>query len=386
MATPAPAKIALAAVWYLAVVTIAFVAIGVELDRQSRFNPWLATKVPDPFRADALAALTKLAFERNESYEGEAFAQKLVERRPIPAEALSLYAEGLLANGKNEAGASVLEVAAGRGWRDRFVQQVVILSALQQDNPKIAAQRVIGLWRIGERSEWLKELTQTTLETPGGLLAFETALIPHDGYFGTEFLVWAVGQLPLAMVDRLAGRFAANRSEFDCVNFSDKADRLVGDGKGQSAMAVWNALCSPAHRSSMNDLRFEAEDALPGPFDWRYPENPGVDAEVRHEQGGGVLHYTSSDPLARVIARRYLTLGPGRYVLKINKSVASSAPKLDVACVTGIQSEPEISLEAGVGGQWSFVVPSACRVQNLSIAVGSGLGDIGRMEMSRYPD
>jgi len=376
----------LVAAWYLALAIIALVATGVELDRQGRFTPWLAARVPEPFQADSLVAVTKLALERKDSLQAEALAQKLVMRRPIPAEALSLYAEGLLTNGKEEAGAAALQTAAGRGWRDRFVQRVVILSALQQGAPEIAAQRVAALWRLGERADWLKDLTRTTLQAPGGLSAFETTLIAHDRYLGTEFLVWAVPNLPLGTVDRLAERMAANRNEFDCVNFSDRADHFVSDGKGEAAIAVWNTLCSPANRRSINDLAFQTEDVLPGPFDWRYPENPGMDTEVRHERGDVVLHYSTSDPLLRVIARRYVALGSGYHVLKINRSGVNSGVKLRVACVAGIQPPTEINMEGGAEGQWSFVVPSDCPTQVLRFEARSGAGDIGRIEMLQHRD
>lgn len=378
LVTRAPGRVFLAAAWYLAFAVAAFMAVGVELDRQGRFDLRVAEMVPEPFQGDALENLTKHALESNDNSQGEALARKLVERRPIPAESLSLYSNGLLVNGNERAGLAALQAAAGRGWRDRFVQRAVIISALQQGTPQIAADRVVGLWRLGERSEWLKDLTRATLEAPGGFAALESTLIEPDRHLGTDFLAWAAASLRFVMVERLAERMAANHSDFDCRKFSAQTDLLVSNGRGIAAAAVWNALCASGRRSPPNDLAFEAVDILPGPFDWRYPETAGVDVDFRDD---GALHYSSSDPLLRVVARRYLALARDRYLLKIGRQAAFSGAKLRMVCIGSSGSKAQVKLDTVVDEEWSFVVPWACPIQELSISVRQGSGDIGNIHL-----
>ena len=378
----APTKMFIKVAWYSVITCIAIVAVGVELDRQGRTDHWAAAIVPEPFRSDALERLARRSYDSGDKAEGEAFARSLVERRPIPAEALSLYAAGLLANGNEEAGAAALQLAAGRGWRDRFVQRVVILSALQQGRPQIAANRVVGLWRIGEREDWLKDLTRATLEAPGGLPALEKALVVRDKYFGTEFLVWATAKLPLEIVDRLANQMAARQSEFNCQTFSSQTEKLVRYGDIKSVSAVWNKFCASGRFSSVNDLSFNTTDTLPGPFDWHYPANPGIDVEVRQVSKDVLLHYSSSDPLLRVIARRYLAVEPGRHVLKVDRKAAISGADWRITCIAADGHRSDVKLDPAVDAQWSFVVQAACPVQELSIGVRASSGDIGGIRLS----
>jgi hypothetical protein len=305
-----------------------------------------------------------------------------VERRPIPAEGLSLYAAALLANGKTDAGAAVLQVAAGRGWRDRFVQRVVILSALQQDTPEIAANRVIALWRLGETGNWLEDLTQATLEAPGGLAAFENALIDRDPHLGTDFLIWATGSVPFETTASLARQMATHRSEFNCTRFSGQIENLLRDGRVLSATVVWDSFCATGQHSKTGDLRFATADSSPGPFDWRYPENPGLDVELLESSGRVVLHYSSSNPVLRIIARRFLVLSPGRHIVLFDKAGGHPDAKWSVACVTETESKSGLRLETGGGGQSYFTVPAQCAVQELTVAVRSGSGNIGSPKLN----
>lgn len=372
-----------AASWYAVVAVTAITAIGVELDRQAHFDPRIAALVPEMFEGDALENLVRSASHNNDRVQAEVLARKLVQRRPIPAEGLSLYAESLLANGKDEASAAAIQVAAGRGWRDRFVQQVVILSALQQDTPEIAANRVVALWRLGDRGDRLEHLTLATLSAPGGLSAFENALIERDRYLGTDFLVWATGHLRVAIVARLAKQLAAHHSELDCKRFSGQIDSLFQNGRVASATTVWNRFCVSGDHSNSNNLRFAPANFPSGPFDWRYPEKAGVEVELWQDRSNIVLHYSSSNPMLQVIARRYLSLSPGRHVLQVDKAAALSSTKWRVACVASNQLSAELSLEQIFNEQWAFIVPAHCPIQELTIAVRAGSGDIGPLNLAR---
>ncbi|GAB7551060.1 hypothetical protein NRB_05570 [Novosphingobium sp. 11B] len=377
-----PGKVVFTIVWYSLIIFIALMAVGVELDRQGRGDLTVAMLVPDRFRADSLGILSRYAFERGDTVEGEALARTLVERRPIPAEALSLYAAGLIANGKEDTATGTLQIAASRGWRDRFVQRVVILSSLQQGTLQVAANRVVGLWRLGERSDWLKDLTRATLEAPGGVSAFENALIAHDKYLGTDFLLWAAVNLPVATVEHLANHMANHDSQFDCLRLSSQTESLVTTGNLRSATVLWSAFCRSVGRTSVDYLEFTPVSVAPGPSDWRYPESPNVDVEVVKIHGASVLHYLSTDPLLRTVARRYIALNTGRYTLKLGNDSVSSKVKWHIACVGGGGGAVDVPLAGEIEHEWSFTIPKKCPAQELSITVRSGSSDIASARLS----
>jgi len=365
--------------WYFFLIFIAVIAIGVELDRQAKHDPAIGSMLPAAVRSDALESLARLAFNRGDAAQGEALARQLVERRPVPAEGLSLYANGLLANGHPDLATSVLELAAQRGWRDRFVQKVVIASALQNDEPAVAAQRVVGLWRQGERADWLKELTRATLTAPKGLSAFADVIVDGDNSFGSDFLLWSAAAVQPASVEFLARDMARHRMHFDCAWFSGESDRLVRLGRHEAAAEIWNALCMGAHRRSMSDLSFVPSQDAPGPFDWKFPESPGVITEVLERQDGFVLHYSNAQPVYQVIARRYLTLGPGRHVLSSGNDSDSIAKRWNITCIEADGAARELKLDEMSEGARSFVVPARCVVQELRFAARLASGEINRI-------
>ncbi|WP_172704896.1 hypothetical protein [Sphingomonas sp. LH128] len=300
----------------------------------------------------------------------------------MPAEVLALYANGLLVNHKEEDAIAVLQVAASRGWRDRFVQRIVISSALEQGAPKVAANRVVGLWRLGERSDWLKGLTEATLRQSPGLLAFESTLTKGDWYFATDLLSWAASSLPTSSVDHLARSMAARDINFDCKNFSGSADRLVRSGRYLAAITLWSIFCEPGSAEKINVLDFVNPHAASGPFDWRYPDVAGVDIDFQQNQNDIVLRYSSSEPVLQVIARRYIVLTPGGHLLKTGTANLSSGVKWHIACVGARVRNLELRLNATRDGEWSFIIPSDCQVQELTISVRSGSGEVARAGVS----
>lgn len=379
-------KAAAAGAWYAVLLAIAIVAVGVELDRQARHDPAIGIILPAVVRGDSLESLTRSAFDRNDAIQGEALARELVERRPVPAEGLSLYAKGLLANGHVDLAASALELAAQRGWRDRFVQNVVVASALQNDEPTVAAQRVLGLWRQGERAEWLKDLTRATLTHHKGLTAFADALTDGPNYFSVDLLLWSAGALPPTSVERLAGDMARHHTHFDCERFSRESDRLIRSGRLEATSVIWNAFCAGSRRMSVNDFSFTLSQDVPGPFDWRFPESAGVDTEFLEKQGGTVLRYSNAQPVYHVIARRYLALAPGRHVLGSGDEFGGGAVRWSMACIDADGTTRELKFNEMSDGARSFVVPTLCLVQELSFAARLASGEIKRITIRSAGD
>ena len=110
-------------VWISLMVILALLASGAQLDRQSRRNPMLAPLVPSMFRSFAQARQVISTVRSAEPAEALKAAELLVQRRPIPAEHLSLLAIAKARSGDNANAMLLLQMAAQRGWRDSIAQQ-----------------------------------------------------------------------------------------------------------------------------------------------------------------------------------------------------------------------------------------------------------------------
>lgn len=363
-----------AAAWYSAVASAAVVAVGVELDRQARQDPAIASTVPSVFQGYALEVLVRDAVHRNDLARGRELSRRLVERRPMPAEPLSLYAAGLMSGGEVEEAIPALQLAAQRGWRDRFVQRVVILSALQSHNPNVAAERLLGLWRQGDQSAWVKDLTRTTLGQPAGMAAFGNAFVVREGNWVPSFLNWAASNLPAQTVEAVANKLSSRYEFFDCRALSGEAENLVRGGKPAQAVALWNATCGYSRPERVDVLTFEEPWDQAGPFSWHYPDSAGVSIDVVHGGGRGLIKYKNTDVIRHVVARRYLQLDPATYSLKVNYS--ESGVEWQMACLS--KENKFIIYKSDYGfGQLKFKIPDyGCAVQELSAKIASGEGSI----------
>lgn len=156
-------------IWLLALLAVAGVCTGVQLDRQSRKDPELAQYVPEPFRSSAQRVLAARTIADGSPEAGLAEARKLVERRPMPAEHLRLLTQAEVAAGEAQAGAITIQYAAQRGWRDAATQLAMVQIALDVGDKPQAARRYAALFMIRSTEEaLLEQLGAQVLAEPGG--------------------------------------------------------------------------------------------------------------------------------------------------------------------------------------------------------------------------
>lgn len=162
--------------WYGLAATLAVLAFGNGLDRQSRRDPDLAARVPGPFRSFAQEALVRSALASGQADQAVTEAETLVRQRPVPAESLFLLgvAEGL--NGNPEGASNAIGLSAQRGWRLTPLQIMMIGASLEAGQPDGAAARLLAIWSVGADPQALAQATRQVLSAPGGAEAFGTAL------------------------------------------------------------------------------------------------------------------------------------------------------------------------------------------------------------------
>lgn len=157
------------AIWYAVLGAIAVVTVGLQLDRQSETTPALADKVPVPLRNHAQKQLALRAIETGGSDEALAEAKRLVERRPVPAEHLSLLALAEAKAGQQQQALMTIQMAAKRGWREPLAQEAVLRLALANGDMPEAARRYAALFLRDETpNRLLAELAPEVLGEPGG--------------------------------------------------------------------------------------------------------------------------------------------------------------------------------------------------------------------------
>lgn len=143
--------------WGICLLAIAFVAVGVHLDRETIKTPGLAAAVPEPFRASAQRRIAASALANGEAEAALAEAQKLVLRRPLPAEHISLLAQAQVAAGDAMQGTMTIQYAAQRGWRDPLAQEALLRLAIDAGDSDTAAQRYTALFLRRDTEDALLE-------------------------------------------------------------------------------------------------------------------------------------------------------------------------------------------------------------------------------------
>lgn len=160
------------AVWIASIVAVAATISFAQLDRSSRRSPELSPLVPGPFRSFSQFTLTASTVRVAEPGTALATAQELVERRPIPAEHLSLLAIAEERAGQREKSALLIQAAARRGWRDPLSQQAMFEIALAAGDPAEASKRLMAIVLLQPGDESVQTLLARFLAIPAGRAAF----------------------------------------------------------------------------------------------------------------------------------------------------------------------------------------------------------------------
>lgn len=142
-------------IWVAALLGIAGVTAGLQLDREADASPTLAPLVPETFRSYAQAHIAAEAIKAGDDPKALAAATELIRRRPLPAENLTLLAAAQAKAGKvNEAGLAI-QLAAQRGWREPAAQETMLRLALAAGDRAEAGRRYGALLRREETPDAL---------------------------------------------------------------------------------------------------------------------------------------------------------------------------------------------------------------------------------------
>ena len=214
--------------WRVVLLAIAIVTIGLQIDRQTRRTPELSASVPELVRSSAQTGVAAFAVAGDDPQYALQEAERLIRRRPLPAEHLRILAQAQFNAGQLNESALTIQYAAQRGWREPLAQESMARLALQAGDEPEAVRRFIALFvRRDTADSLLEELGPLVLAEPGGVgrTTFVEILNGADRWHG-QFLTRGVRVIPpLAFAEILISSIE-DGTRFDCTDLRTATDRL----------------------------------------------------------------------------------------------------------------------------------------------------------------
>jgi hypothetical protein len=202
---------------------IAMVALGLavaqlQFDRQTARGPALADWVAGPFRGNAQFMAATEALNRQDTDVAVSEARRLVQRRPVPAENLTLLASALYRAGDVEMASIAVQMAAQRGWREPLAQETRLRLALEAGDLTEAGTRYVALLlNPASDNALLKDLGQQVLAEPeSDAEAVLIDLVSDTDRWHAVFLRRGPGVMPTAAFGRVITASLARGIVFDC--------------------------------------------------------------------------------------------------------------------------------------------------------------------------
>ncbi|EAQ28233.1 hypothetical protein NAP1_11578 [Erythrobacter sp. NAP1] len=215
-------------IWRAALLAVAVLAIGLQLDRQTRRTPELSPSVPELVRSSAQKGVAAFAVAGDDADYALQEAERLVRRRPLPAEHLRILAQAQFNAGRLSDSALTIQYAAQRGWREPLAQESMLRLALQAGDEAEAARRFVALFvRRDTADSLLEELGSQVLAEPGGV-GRETFASILDGAerWHSQFFTRGVRVLSIDAFAEILVASIENGTDFDCSNLRTAIERV----------------------------------------------------------------------------------------------------------------------------------------------------------------
>jgi hypothetical protein len=233
--------------WLAILTVLALIMAGLQLDRQTRRTSSIAQGVPELFRSAAQFPIAANALAGPDPALALAEAEKLVRRRPMPAEHLRVLAQAQIAAGDYNQGTLTIQYAAQRGWRDPLAQESMLRLALSAGDAPEAARRYAALFlRRDTQDALLEELGPEVLAEPGGAGRTTLVDIVSGGErWHNQFMNRGARVMPPDAFTEIVSATVAKGTNYDC-GLLQQAGRVVSArdaGAGVSFAAIVDSQC-----------------------------------------------------------------------------------------------------------------------------------------------
>ncbi len=172
-------------------------------------------------------------------------------------------------------------------------------------------------------------------------------------------------------------------------------NRLISGGSFVDAWNYYSAFRPGTDRRMSRDPRFEADLAIPTPFDWTTIASPGISSLIQSGEQGGVFDFSAPSTVGGPVLQQMQMLPPGNYRLE-GRSIGidqpeGSRPYWLLSCRDGrelgrVAMSNSVQAKGAFSGRFS--VPTRCPVQTLVLVVRpsnsvSGIaGQIAQIQLS----
>jgi hypothetical protein len=214
--------------WLAALAAIALVTSALQIDKQAEATPAMARLVPQPLRNFAQTRVTATALDSGDPAAALAEAERLVRRRPLPAEYLTLLAAAQAKAGQADKAVGTIQLAGRRGWRVAAAQEAMLRLALANNDRPEAARRYAALFLADATPDaLLLELGPAVLD--GADTAAQdtiTAVVVGGERWHGTFLRRGSRVMPPAAFAAIAEGSIARGVRFDCGVLKPSLDAL----------------------------------------------------------------------------------------------------------------------------------------------------------------
>ena len=364
-------KVASPPIWICLLLAAVWAGVGgLQLDRASRTVATYSGIVPEVFRS---FAQSKIAAEALVNQRGDPLAEAklLLQRRPIPAQSLTILSVAAAEQGDDDLAVRALTQAAQRGWREPIAQTAALQGAAQSGDWDSAALRMTALARTNAPVEQATYIAVFVAE-PEGRRALAN-IMDDDKAFATLVGKLAPYETLGAETGAMFSILAANAEPNDCPVLSTASNRLLRMGRGQIVRQIsLRSRCAGLRASPGGKLLFEEKDE-PGPFDWIFPGRSSVQLI---ENDDGSIDIANTNPGKTRVAERYFMLDPGRYSLSASGkaeattgmfNTAATGAEIIVECVYADPLRTETLARANAGSRSVFTVAEGCTSQRINV-------------------
>jgi len=233
-------------IWLAGLACAAAITAQLQLDRQSLRDRETAALVAAPFRANAQFDVARKALYGDDPQLALAEARRLIHRRPMPAEHLTLLAQAYAKAGDARMATLAIEAAALRGWRDPLAQEAMARLALNAGNLPEATRRFTALMVSNEADDrLLSELAAPLFADPESP-SFDTfgEIIAGTDRWPSLFLRRGPDVLPPSAFAKIILDATDRGVVFDCDRLG-RSQQVITQRDGQAGATIATAM--PAH-------------------------------------------------------------------------------------------------------------------------------------------
>ncbi|MEQ1497487.1 MAG: hypothetical protein ABL914_02420 [Novosphingobium sp.] len=365
------------------------------LDRMARTDPAIAAQVPTRFASAALRTLGGQALAARRSADAAAYGWHAIDRSPVNAEAVALFAAGNLGGGNTPLAQRAFRLAGRMGWRVPITQAYWLNQALEARDYDAAAMRLDALLRQQPTLVGQQALIDPVERNPEARAALVERLDLETAWLG-KYLNEVFDLPPEVLRQRGWVLVDAARAGFEvgCDASANLAAAMIHKRLYQEARELWAAQCPEAGNALLGDEGFAALNlqGARNPFGWQIVGNGDVllSAVPLAAGNGQRLAIDGTPPVMRRFLAKLLLLASGRYQLSWLAGKNDGKPSDKIRAALSCKGQAEIWLEPQLdraSGRWfaTTVVPADCPEQRLSFALAAGAGSVWLEDVSLDP-